>query len=95
MTVWPFQDLPNVAVIINREIVSGEDWIGYVSHDSFDGAWQFHTSGPSPRADDAVLVSLHSVVQLDQSITELADLPPGWHAWRSSKQSSWQRAKTT
>lgn len=42
-----------------------------------------------------MLVALRSIVRLDQSVTELADLPLGWHAWRASKSAPWQRAAKT
>jgi hypothetical protein len=41
-----------------------------------------------------MLVGLQEVVRLDESIQELADLPEGWHAWRESKSSPWERAKS-
>jgi hypothetical protein len=41
-----------------------------------------------------MLVGLEKVVRLDESILALADLPKGWHAWRTSKLSPWQRAKS-
>ncbi len=95
MKPWPFKDPPNVAVITTRKIVDGSDWIAYVYHDADDGGWQFHTSeaGP-PSVSDAAVVALSEIVQLDDTVTELADLPVGWHAWRVSESSPWQRAKT-
>jgi hypothetical protein len=95
MRTWPFKDLPNVAVITTWKIVNGSDWIAYVYHDADDGGWQFHTSeaGP-PSVSDAAVVALSEIVQLDETVTELADLPMGWHAWRASKNSPWQRIKT-
>ncbi|WP_109784958.1 hypothetical protein [Pseudomonas sp. OV226] len=90
---WKFTDPPNVAVIANQKIFSSGDWIGYVSHDSDDGAWQFHTSQVEPVSeDDAVMVSLQSIVTLDPTVMDLADLPLGWHAWRDSKVGVWQRS---
>lgn len=86
---WQFSDPPNVAVIANQKIVLSGDWIAYVSH---DGAWQFHTNQSEPvNEEDAMMVSLQSIVTLDPTIIELADLPLGWHAWRNSKSSVWQR----
>jgi hypothetical protein len=91
---WQFSDPPNVAVIANQKIVFSGDWIAYVSHDSDDGVWQFHTNQSEPVSEeDAVMVSLQSIVALDPTIMELADLPLGWHAWRDSKSSVWQRGK--
>ncbi len=94
MTQWKFRDPPNVAVIANRRAVTGGDWIAHVSHDAEDGGWQFHTADPGPLNDaDAIVVSLRNIVQLDESVEDLADLPLGWHAWRDSKAAPWQRAK--
>jgi hypothetical protein len=95
MNAWPFRDPPNVAVITTRKIVDCSDWIAYAYHDADDGGWQFHASeaGP-PTVADAVIVALSEIVQLDETVTELADLPVGWHVWRASKSSPWQRAKT-
>jgi len=91
---WEFSDPPNVAVIANQKIVLSGEWIAYVSHDSDDGAWQFHTNQSEPISeDDAVMVSLQSIVTLDPTIMKLADLPLGWHAWRDSKAGPWQRRK--
>lgn len=92
-TVWRFAEPPNMAVIANRKIISSGEWIAYVSHDSDDGAWQFHViSSDSVNENDAVLVSLQEIVNIDHSITILADLPLGWCAWRNSKDDDWKRA---
>ena len=95
MNPWPFSDPPNVAVIVDRKILSGAAWIAYVSHDADDGTWQFQTSDPGPpHESDAAVVSLRSILALEKSLAELADLPPGWHAWREPGDSQWRRAKT-
>jgi hypothetical protein len=94
MDEWRFQDPPNVAVIVNRRIVEDGDLVAYVSHDESDGGWQFHVSdSPGLNENDAMVVSLRNMVQLDPTLSDLADLPLGWHAWRESKDSRWHRAK--
>ena len=91
---WPFKDPPNVAVFVNRRILHESAWIAYVSHDADDGAWQFHTSDSTPpRQEDATIVALRQIVQLDPAVSGLADLPLGWHAWRKSRNSEWHRAQ--
>ncbi|MER9402589.1 hypothetical protein NKI36_00850 [Mesorhizobium caraganae] len=95
MDEWKFEDPPNVAVISDRSIFSSGDWIAYVSHKDDDGSWLFYSSDNRDWNErDVMLVGLQEVVQRDESIQELADLPEGWHAWRSSKSSPWQRAKS-
>jgi hypothetical protein len=96
MRPWPFDDPPNVAVIANRKIIDGSGWIAYVSHDEDDGAWQFHTDEPGPpREADAAVVGLGKMVELDESVAELADLPLGWHAWRESEDAPQRRSRNT
>ena len=89
---WPFSDdPPNVAVIATRGIMDGSDWIALASLDEEDGAWQFIGSD-GPRDDQAMMVALHRVLAKDRSIAELANLPPGWQAWREGPDQPWQRA---
>ena len=104
MERWDFEDPPNVAVLSDRGIFRHGDWIAYVVHESDDdydddddegGSWQFYSSDTRDLDEsDMMLVGLREVVERDESIFELADLPKGWHAWRSSKASPWQRAKS-
>ena len=91
MEPQPFSQPLNVAVITTRGIISGRDWIAWVFHDAEDGGWQFLSRDRRSVADAAV-VSLSSVLELDQSVLELADLPLGGHAWRETKDSQWRRA---
>lgn len=91
MMEWKFGDPPNVAVFTHRKIVDRTSPIAYVSHDQSDGAWQFLPTDALD-ASNAALVSLKSIVEIDESVVALADLPLGWHAWRDSNELPWQRA---
>lgn len=88
---WPFEDPQNVAVFTLKRILHEGQPILYVSHDEDDGAWQF-LDGEDLKEEDAALVSLVHITNLDSSIYELADLPLGWQAWRTSKSQPWQKA---
>lgn len=87
---WEFDDPPNVAVFTSKAILEGRDWIQYVSHDEDDGAWQFHPAGGTPE-NEASLVSLRSIVELDPSVSKLCDLPLGWCASRATANGQWKR----
>jgi len=87
---WLFEDPPNVAVVTTREVTEGQAPILFVSHDKEDGAWQFLTGGPA-REDDARVVALRRIWLLDPSIGQLADLPMGWQASRTSPLDPWRR----
>ncbi|WP_083458105.1 immunity protein Imm33 domain-containing protein [Herbaspirillum hiltneri] len=91
---WLFADPPNMAVISHRRIVEGASPISFVSHDEDDGGWQFFpNSDGALDASEAVVASFKSIVNIDSSIVELADLPLGWCARRTSPTGQWTREK--
>jgi hypothetical protein len=61
----------------------------HVTHDTDDHGWQFLTG--DARAEDAKIILLEEAVELDPSVLQLADLPVGWHAWRTSVEEPWIR----
>jgi hypothetical protein len=87
---WPFDQPPNCAVITLRRIVDGGP-ILFVSHDKDDDGWQF-LDGESAGVDEALLVSLKSMLNRDPTLGELADLPAGWTATRESVDHPWRRS---
>ena len=86
---WPFDQPPNAAAITLRAVLDGSP-ILLVSHDADDDGWQF-LDGSEVDVDNAALISMAHAVALDPSIREVADLPPGWTAWRSAPGEPWQR----
>ena len=89
---WPFEDAANTAVFTSSRVLDGKDWVHYVSHDADDGAWQFHPYDGQTTEEDAKVVSLKSMLEIEPRVAELADLPLGWYAWRQDQGSDWQRA---
>lgn len=87
---WSFDDPQDTAVFTVRLIWEKRKPILFVYHDEEDGAWQFHTNR-EPKEEEASIISLSEIVALDLSISELADLPSGWFAWRSSVSKPWNR----
>jgi hypothetical protein len=86
---WPFDQGPNVAAITVRAVLDG-DPVLHVAHDEVDDGWQF-LDGRDVDEDEARVVSMATVVALDPSVREVADLPPGWIAWREGPGAPWQR----
>lgn len=89
---WPFEASPNVAVITLRQILEGSAPILHVTHDEEDGGWQFLT-GDAPKEADAKVVALSTIVRIDPSVVDLADLPEGWVAVREASNAPWQRQR--
>jgi hypothetical protein len=90
--VWKFTDPPNVAVFTTRQVIHEGVPVVYVSHDSDDGAWQFHCGVPTT-PDDAMVVSLKNMLDKDPTLAALADLPLGWIAERTDPASEWKRSR--
>jgi hypothetical protein len=59
-----------------------------VFHDADDDGWQFHTGGAFSM-EDALLVSLKTIVLHDPTVAEVADLAPGWMACREGQGQPW------
>jgi hypothetical protein len=87
---WPFDQPRNCAVITLKRIIAGDRPILMVTHDLDDHGWQFLDGGDVDESDAAV-VGLAGMVARDPSLLELADLPPGWCAWRASPTDPWRR----
>lgn len=87
--MWTFDQPPNAAAIVSRSIVMDGRPILFVVHVEDDHGWQFlegflHYSEP-------LVLAMREAVDLDSSVLALADLPPGWCAWRESARHSWSR----
>ena len=87
---WPFEDGPNVAVFTVRQITDDEADILYVSHSAEDGAWQFLPGFEVP-VSEAKLVALKTILRLDPTVADLADLPEGFRASRARLGGKWLR----
>jgi hypothetical protein len=87
---WMFADPPNLAVLTMEAVLSGDRPVLYVSHDVFDGSWQFLT-GDDFALDQAKVVPLGDVVQTDVTLQQLFDLPLGWSAERRTPGAEWKR----
>jgi hypothetical protein len=89
-SIWLFDEPKNVAVFSLRSIVFDGNPILHVMHDEDAAAWQF-LGKEDARVEDLAIVSLQEIVELDLSVTELHDLPLGWHAWRENRKDVWRR----
>ena len=82
----------NVGVIIQRQIVKGEKPILRIYHDTDDGMWQF-LCDDEVDIKDGMMIALSEAFQIDNTISQVADLPLGWVAWRRSPGTIWHRQK--
>ena len=87
---YKFLDDKNTIAITTKKIVSSQSEILLVSHDEDDGMWEF-LDGEDVCEENAVVVSMFEMSQIDESINELYDLPLGWIAYRENKTTEWIR----
>lgn len=85
---FPFSEPENTAAITCRHIIENDDDILYVSHDADDSMWQF-LCGSSHSQEDARIVSLNEIFMLDNTVSQLANMPCGHVAERKNKNSDW------
>ncbi len=86
-------DSPNGLVITTRQVMEQAWPILLVTHDGDDPrGWQFlNGRGDTDDRSNGIPVHVDHVIERDPSVTELADLPPGWHAWRETEGHPWVR----
>jgi len=89
---WVFEDSYVLACFATRLVVEGTKPITLVAHDE-DGAWQF-LCGTTNRSEDGRLIALREAVNIDPTVSELADLPRGWEASRLAPGEAWIRTRS-
>jgi hypothetical protein len=91
-TDWPFDQAPNVAAITTRQVLEDHLPILRVTHYSDDHDWAF-VCGTTDVVEDARVIAMREAFELDPTLRTIADLPPGWTAWREHVGGEWHRAE--
>jgi hypothetical protein len=87
---WKFSEPPHTGVFTTKQVMSGEDSVTRVFHETEDEAWQFLGPGDA-RREDLTYVCFHHIIDKHPTISELADLPLGWSACRETVTAPWVR----
>jgi hypothetical protein len=88
--LWPFDQGPRVACITTRWVLDDGLPILRVTHYSDDHSWAF-VCGTPVTVEDGRIISMQSALRLDPTLRTIADLPPGWIAWREDVGAPWNR----
>jgi hypothetical protein len=91
-TEWPFDQEPKTTTLTTRQVFDEGFPILNVVHYSDDHSWAF-TCGTTDDPDDGLIVHMSHLIDLDPSLTTIADLPPGWLAEREQVGGEWDRWK--
>ena len=93
MEDWPFDQTERTAAITTRQVLEEKNDICMVVHYEDDHSWAF-LCGTTNDEKDGRVIGMGEAVKIDSSLLELADLPPGWEAWRENKDDEWKRRKS-
>ncbi|MDR7297683.1 hypothetical protein J2X16_003032 [Pelomonas aquatica] len=88
---WPFDQPRNCGVVTLRQIMEDGVAVLLVTHDEDDHGWQFLDGSENLDPADARHVCLEHVVNTDPTLYEVADIAPGWIAWRETPSDPWVR----
>lgn len=87
---WPFDQGRNVAAITTANVIERGAPILVVIHYEDDHSWAF-MCGTTNDDEDGRVIGMGTALQIDPTLREVADLLPGWKAWRSGIGEQWQR----
>jgi hypothetical protein len=90
MNEWPFDQGPTVACITTAQVLEQHLPVLRVTHYDDDHSWGF-TCGTTNNSQDARVVGMGEMLKLDPSLASIADLLPGWSAYRRTPNGPWER----
>lgn len=90
--LFRFLEDKNTMVITTKDIIEKKKEIVLVSHDEDDGMWEF-LDGADVAEENAAIISLTELVNIDASVNEVSDLPLGWIAYRENKEAHWIKSE--
>lgn len=85
---WVFDEPRNLAVFTTSRVLDENYPILLVYHDD-EGDWQF-LCGTTDAPEQCKHICLNDIVERDPSVNDIADLPPGWLAWRENGGAAWR-----
>ena len=87
---FKFKEPENTAVFTTVDVLKGSKPILVVTHDTEDGGWQFLTGETNLKQEDARIVSLKEITDIDPTINDLFEMPIGVGAQRTAVGANWQ-----
>lgn len=85
---YKFTEREDTACFSCAHVVSGDRPILYATRDG-DGAWQFHCGADDHTVENAKLISLKQVTDLDDTVNSLWEMPLNVGAKRSTAKDKW------
>jgi hypothetical protein len=88
-----FNESENVACIVCDHVINKQRDILLVTHDADDGQWGFLCGSEDHQIENYKLISLNHVIEIDESVNGLHDMPVGFGAEREKVGADWEPFK--
>lgn len=85
-----FKDDLNVAVLTTKFVIREGEAVRNVFHHSDDGMWEFTGATQGIEDTDYLVVGLGNMIELDNTLLQISDLPLGGKAHRSGINEPWR-----
>jgi len=90
---FKFDENENVSCIVCDHVMNREREILLVTHDMGDGQWGFLCGEEDHNMENYKLISLKEVIEIDNSVNELYEIPLGFGATRGTQEQKWKPFK--
>ncbi len=91
MQHFPFSERQHLLVLTCTHVLDGAD-ITLCCHHFSDNAWEF-VCGGNHTEEEAIVLSIGELCEMDPTLHLLSDLPVGACAVRKSRAHAWQRGR--
>lgn len=85
-----FSEPENTACFTCKHILEDKLPVLFVTHDGDDGSWQFLCGANRHEDSDARIVGLKEMVEIDESLNALYEMPTGVGAEREASGMAWK-----
>ena len=89
-TNWKFDQDPKVGTVTTKQVLEDAQPVLLVIHYGDDCSWAF-LCDTTEEEDDSRMVTMEEMIKLDPSLEAIADLPPGWIAYRDFIGDEWDK----
>lgn len=90
MAHYPFSKRPDLLVLTCTHVVEEGKDITMVCHHFDDNTWEFICDGAHTSEEEAIVLSIGELCEMDPSLNLLSDLPVGACASRKSRAHAWE-----
>lgn len=88
--IWNFDQDKNVSAFTTKQVLDDGLPILLVMHNEDDCSWTFLCDS-TDNEEDSRLVTMEDIVAMDPSLNEIAEIPPGWVAFRDFVGDEWDK----